>query len=326
MSHSFQIESGRGVPIYRQLMEQITLQIKNGTLPLGARLPTVRELAEREGVARGTVKKTYDELERAKLIEQIQGRGTFVRYAPPDSASRKEQAMKAIDELLDRLEGMEFSMSEIHIFLRLKLQERAARQENVKTAVIECNPEVLSQLTSQLRRLPGIDFYSCLLEQARSSPYRLAEEMDLIVTTVEHAAEVEKMTARQDKLAKVVLRLAPRCAAEIVKLRAGWTVGILCESQRFGRLLWNFCRTYAGELHVPAPRELGSGLEGFLKGKDAVLLPDGYEKYCTGPALEQLRAYGASHPVIPCIYEIDEGSFLYVSERLEELRRRKELA
>lgn len=311
--------------MYRQLMDAVAGRIRSGALPSGTKLPTVRELAGREGVARGTVKKAYDELEREGLVRQIQGRGTFVNCAGP--AGRKEQAMQDIDELLDRLESMEFSMTDINIFLNLKLRERAARREKVKVAVVECNPEVLTQLTNQLRQIRDIDFYSCLLEQLRAYPYQIAGETDLIITTVEHAAEVEKMTEQGKKIAKVVLRLDPHCVAKIMKLDADSAVGILCRSLRFGRLLWDFCRSYAGELRVSPPVELSAGLDcgSFLAGKDAVLLPDGYEKHFPNEILEQLREYGKTRLLLPCAYQIDGGSFLYASERIESLRNGKRL-
>ncbi len=65
-------------PIYRQITEQIRLQISDGRLPPGTRLPTVRELAAMLSVTRLTVQNAYRDLQADGWIESTVGRGTFV--------------------------------------------------------------------------------------------------------------------------------------------------------------------------------------------------------------------------------------------------------
>ena len=72
-------------------------------------------------------------------------------------------------------------------FLNLKLRERAEQEAHVKVAVVECNPENLSQMSEQLRHLAGVDLYSYMLHDIRQYPYKLSEDFDLIVTTSSHA-------------------------------------------------------------------------------------------------------------------------------------------
>ena len=143
----YQVNTELDIPIYRQLVDSIHAAVKKGELPAGYQLPTVQALTEQLGIARGTVKRAYDELERLNVVEKVQGRGTFVCYQSLNSGSRKEQAMAAIDTMLNQLEDMGFSATEINIFLNLKLRERAEQEAHVKIAVVECNPENLSQIT-----------------------------------------------------------------------------------------------------------------------------------------------------------------------------------
>ena len=88
MDMTYHINPELDVPIYRQLSDAIRTAIRKGELTAGQQLPTVQEVTETLGVARGTIKRAYDELERAGLVEKIQGRGTFVRYQPASSGSR----------------------------------------------------------------------------------------------------------------------------------------------------------------------------------------------------------------------------------------------
>ena len=152
MSELYQIDFVEGVPVYRQLVDRIRANIKSGVMENGMQLPTVRELAGQLGLALGTVKRAYDELGKEGLVQQVQGRGTFVSYRHVDSESRKERAMSAIDEMLRVLEEMNFSMTETRIYLDLKLRQREMVQENLKVALVECNPEVLIEFPQRPAR------------------------------------------------------------------------------------------------------------------------------------------------------------------------------
>lgn len=315
----YQINSELGIPIYRQLVDSIRAAVKKGTLSSGEQLPTVQDLSADLGIAVGTIKRAYDELEREGLVEKVQGRGTFVRYRPMTGYNRKEQAMQAIDALLDELEQMGFSAAEINIYLNLKCRQRAEQERQVKVAVLECNPENLSQMSEQLHRLGGIELYSFLIENVQEYPYKLGDDMDLVVTTATHAQEVEAILPVPVRVVRAGLRLTPVCLAEIVKLRKNQVAGILCYSPRFGHLLQRTCQTYAEDISVPEPVTFGPELDimSFLKGKDAVLVPKEYEKYCTAQMAQLLRKFPGK--LIECAYEMDEGSVLYLQEKTRRI-------
>ena len=88
MDTIYKINTQLDVPIYRQLVDSIQTAVKKGDLPAGYQLPTVQELTQMLCIARGTVKRAYDALERIGLVEKVQGRGTFVCYQPSNSGSR----------------------------------------------------------------------------------------------------------------------------------------------------------------------------------------------------------------------------------------------
>ncbi len=67
-----------GVPIYVQLVQQITHALEIGILHTGDQLPTVRQLASELTIAPNTIVKAYDELVKLGLIESRQGVGTLV--------------------------------------------------------------------------------------------------------------------------------------------------------------------------------------------------------------------------------------------------------
>jgi DNA-binding transcriptional MocR family regulator len=81
---SITIDRDAARPLYQQIAGQFRQQIREGRLPIGAKLPAIRRLAESLGVTRLTVQTAYDELRAEGWIETAVGRGTFVaRSAQP---------------------------------------------------------------------------------------------------------------------------------------------------------------------------------------------------------------------------------------------------
>lgn len=72
------IDHSSGVPIYRQIMEQIKYSIAKGSLAPGDRLPAIRQLSLDLKVNPNTVIKAYSELEHDQVIVTKRGMGTFV--------------------------------------------------------------------------------------------------------------------------------------------------------------------------------------------------------------------------------------------------------
>jgi GntR family transcriptional regulator len=89
-------------PIYTQIVEQISAQILRGDLPSGAALPAIRTVARQLEVSVITVKKAWEELERAGFIDAIVGKGSFVSARQGNLADRRD--IVALDRLAKDLE------------------------------------------------------------------------------------------------------------------------------------------------------------------------------------------------------------------------------
>jgi GntR family transcriptional regulator len=85
----FNVNPSDGLPIYRQLMQQIIDAIAGGVLMPGDQLPSHRDLAQTLVVAPLTIKKAYDELERSGHIRMQRGQGSFVTDQPVLSDAQK---------------------------------------------------------------------------------------------------------------------------------------------------------------------------------------------------------------------------------------------
>lgn len=74
----FAIQLNSGVPIYRQVIDEIVRQIDRGQIACGELLPSVRQLAGELGVNPMTVSKAYSKLESDGVVERKRGVGMVV--------------------------------------------------------------------------------------------------------------------------------------------------------------------------------------------------------------------------------------------------------
>ena len=321
----YNINPESGIPIYRQLADIIFAEIKSGSIKSGSKLPTVRELAKEAGVARGTVKRAYEELRRDGAVEMTQGRGTFAKYAPESGKSRKDRAMDAIDKMLDTLRELELSPSEAQIFVELRLREYARRGDRARVALVECTPEILGQIAESLREIGGAEVRSFLLSDILSYPYKLSDDADIILTTQNHAAELEKALPEEKKLMRAALALRPESVREIAALPPNAAVGIVCKSPRFGALMAAALKNYSRAESRAQPFVLGGELSEYLRGKTAVLLPENYENFCSPKEAKELSAFGEAETLIKCGYRADNGTLIALEERIKAVKEEKKL-
>ena len=91
MSNFIAIDHRSGVPLYRQIIDQILIAISTGILPPNAQLPTVRQLAIDTRLNPNTIARAYRELEIRGIVKTQRGTGTFVAGTPHDA---REQALQ----------------------------------------------------------------------------------------------------------------------------------------------------------------------------------------------------------------------------------------
>lgn len=96
----FEIDLHSGVPIYKQIMEQVHRQIMTGQLAEGEQLEQVRSLAKRLKVNPMTVSKAYSFLEQEGLVSRRRGVGIFV--AKVKAATRKKIKGEMLKQAMNR--------------------------------------------------------------------------------------------------------------------------------------------------------------------------------------------------------------------------------
>jgi GntR family transcriptional regulator len=116
-AHSFRfaLDLHSGVPVYRQLIDQVRSGMALGSLTAGDQLPTVRQMAVDLAINPNTVLRAYRELELSGLLETHQGTGTFVAKKKMErkDAERERQLAQLANEFAARAGAAGFTVQEL---------------------------------------------------------------------------------------------------------------------------------------------------------------------------------------------------------------------
>src|SRR5437762_10322855 len=111
----FSLNLHSGVPVYRQLIDQVRSGMALGSLAAGDQLPTVRQMAVDLAINPNTVMRAYRELELGGLLETHQGTGTFIssKKVERKSAERDRQLVQMAGEFAARAGAAGFTLEDL---------------------------------------------------------------------------------------------------------------------------------------------------------------------------------------------------------------------
>ncbi|GHU60987.1 putative HTH-type transcriptional regulator YhcF [Spirochaetia bacterium] len=95
---SFSLDNGSGVPVYRQIINQIENAVVSGRMAVGDRLPTIRSLAVGLKINPNTIAKAYNELEIRGIVQTQVGSGTYIADKKPDVADARQKKLREAAE------------------------------------------------------------------------------------------------------------------------------------------------------------------------------------------------------------------------------------
>jgi GntR family transcriptional regulator len=126
----FALDLHSGMPVYRQLIDQVRGGVASGSLTAGDQLPTVRQLAVDLAINPNTVLRAYRELELGGMLETHQGTGTFVAKKKPEknNAERERQLTQMAGEFAARAGAAGFSVEDLLERLREMVPDRGQRR------------------------------------------------------------------------------------------------------------------------------------------------------------------------------------------------------
>jgi GntR family transcriptional regulator len=124
-SVNFEVNPNSGVPIYRQIVDQVHALLAGGLLREGDLLPSVRQVAMKASVNPMTVSKAYSRLESEGVVRRVRGLGMEI-LAPSQNGSldqRKQQFRETIEPALHRARQLGLNQRQIREVISSLLQD-----------------------------------------------------------------------------------------------------------------------------------------------------------------------------------------------------------
>jgi GntR family transcriptional regulator len=133
----FILKPHSGVPIYRQLLEQIRRMAASGQLPPGTELPSIRDLAVKHAINPMTVSKVYSLLEAEGVLERNRGKPMTIASTPRahSAAAKRAQHLEAhLEQLVLAARQLELGEAEVVKALREHWEKTDDRSIRRRTA------------------------------------------------------------------------------------------------------------------------------------------------------------------------------------------------
>ena len=231
------LDNSSGISLNQQIKMQLRYLIANGDLPVGSKLPSIRELALFLGTNRNTVAKAYKELAQEGNLAIIQAKGAFVTKPAinPDTDDRMKLLVGLIQKSMHKAGCMGFSVDDfLHVVQTLYLKQKSKSQE-IRILFFECNQYALDQYVKDLSdalqvKVEGIllsNIPQLLQDREKMSRY------DLFVTTAGHYPHVSKYIDSSN-LYGINLGAYLKLVERLLECPADTNIGVICMAGIYG--------------------------------------------------------------------------------------------
>lgn len=213
------------LPLYYRIKQDLLTALESGELKPGDRLPSERELVERYGVSRMTVRHAMGHLEQEGWVRRLQGRGCFV--APP----KLEERLVSLASFTEEMEARGLVPSTQVLSVEVVRSERIAAQLSLPTdeplyaierlRLADGEPMELERLYLPVRLFPGLDkhdlessLYDLLDSEYGLRPMNALQTLEAVLAG-EPEAELLKVAVGSPLLA--VTRVAFSASGQVVE-------------------------------------------------------------------------------------------------------------
>lgn len=325
MNLNVQIDKESHARVYRQVADQIRQLVATGVLKPGERLPTERELSDSLNLARGTINKAYDDLKRDRVIKVIPGSGSYVfNENDVPRSERKELAAAAIREMLIKLDGLHFTIPEVHAMLDLVAANLDQSQRKAMIATIDCNPESLAVIAEQFSDYPDIELKMFLLDDVLkyAEPEAIFEDFNFIITTMNHYEQVTAaIPSLKENVLKAVVSLSQNTIIMVATIQQGSKIGMIVRSTIFRDLVLPLLESMNINPAIVsiAFEDDVIKLDKLLIEMDVLIIP--HLLLQNNPRLTKQLHYFKSRggKVIDFQQQIEQGSIFYIEEWIERV-------
>jgi DNA-binding transcriptional regulator YhcF (GntR family) len=312
------------MPLYLQVKKQIMDQIKNGSLKVGSKMATERELSEKLKVSRNTISVAYNELEQEGVLKSYQGRGTFVaeEARPWKAKSMEEKIIKFVDLGLE--EALETGMNEEE-FLELvtkRVKEKMELMSKITAVYVECNIEQSRMFSKELSRSTNMNVIPLTvndLKKMDDSTRETVEKSQVVIATFNHVNEViESIQGFNKEVLGVAINADLETIVKIARYPQETKFVFICISDEFMfKIRAALEKAGLGNIDIRYTNSLDKQeLRKYIDEVDIIIVSPGRYK-----DVKDLNK--DNKDVIEFIYSLDEGSVKALKPRILELKYQK---
>lgn len=233
------LNKGSGVPLYIQVKKQIMDEIKKGTIKVGYKMPTERDLSENLKISRNTISSAYKELEQEGILKSYQGKGTFVAEESKTwkNSNTTEKIMKFIDLGLE--EALEIGMddNEFLEIVNMRVREQMELIKKITAVYIECNMEQSKMFSKQLSLSTNMNVIPLTIKDLKvmdKTTREILENTQVIVATFNHINEVKENIKDFDReILGVAINANLETIVKIARYREDTRFLFVCISEEF---------------------------------------------------------------------------------------------
>ncbi len=112
---AFRLDTHSGLPVYRQLIDQVLAAVASGVMTTGEQLPTVRQVAIDLAINPNTVSRAYREMEIRGLLDTQQGSGSFITLRKVERSKEEHKRLlgQLVSEFVARAGAAGFTVKQL---------------------------------------------------------------------------------------------------------------------------------------------------------------------------------------------------------------------
>ncbi|MBI6874209.1 GntR family transcriptional regulator [Clostridium aciditolerans] len=318
------INKESGVPLYLQVKKQIMDLIKNGTLKVGNKMPTERELSENLKVSRNTISAAYNELEQEGVLKSYQGRGTFVaEEANPWKAQNiKEKIIKFVDLGLEEAIETGMDVDEFLDIVAQRVKEKKEIMSKITALYVECNIEQSRMFSKQLTESTNMNVIPFTLNDImdiNEEKKNIIEKCQVIIATFNHVNEVARLTKPFKKeVIGVAINVDLQTIVKIARYPEETKFGFVCMSQEFMfKARGALEKAGLGNINIQYTNATDKDeLKKTTNSSDVIIVSPGRYK-------DVREIVGEEKEVLRFIYSLDDSSIKALKSKIIELKYQK---
>lgn len=315
------IDKGNRIPLYLQVKKQIMDLIKDGSLKVGFKMPTERELSQKLQVSRNTVSMAYRELEKDAVLKSYQGRGTFVAEEVKlwKDEDIRDKLKKFVDLAFEEAIETGIDADEFMEIVTERIEEKRRLINEISGIYVECNIEQSRIFAAQLKERTNIDFKPVTVNDLRvmdKDTEELLQKSQIIITTFNHVNEVRRLTRNfNKKVLGVAITPDLETIVKIARFPIGTKFYFVCISEEFkfkvrdaleSAGLGNINIEYTNSLHKEELMEI-------INKSDVIIASPGRYK-----DVNELN--NGRKQIINFLYSLDDGSVKALKSKLLEIK------